>query len=77
MERLFLWFAVKPDVFFVSFSRTLFINTAYLGKTANVGVALVFLLAVLLLSVVCVSPAPEPGYMGVAGMGGIQTAHRQ
>lgn len=51
---------------------TVFINTVYLRKTANVGVAVVFLLALLLLSGLYLSPAQEPGGLGVAGMGGIR-----
>lgn len=56
---------------YVSHSMTLFINTVYLVKMANMGVTLEFLLVMLLLSVMYLFPAQEPGCMGVTGVTGV------
>lgn len=56
---------------YVSYSMAHFINTVYLGKTASVGVTLEPALAMLLLAVMYLFPAQEPGYMGATGMPGV------
>lgn len=73
LKKTFLWFDVRKTrcFLYVSYSMALFINTVYLGNTANVGVTLEPVLAKLLLSVMYLFPAQEPYCMGAIRMSGI------